>query len=330
MNAIPPNLVLVLDKSGSMTVDFGGATRWDTLVQVVTDVTATYESAVKFGAKWFPTADKCENQTQFECSAYHPAFGTCQSYIADGAACDVDPGFDSNQLEPKLNNSTSIVNALPDAADIDGFCWTPTQQGFQESLAALKATADPTEDSVIMLITDGLISDGALGPRACVDGNLNNYTPTDVHTELVAAIADAYNNDGIPTYVVAIDAASGFEQEVEEYAVAGGVPNPDPNLDYYPGDDPAELLNAIDTIAAAVVTCDIQLSVPPLDPTLVAVTVNGVTYDLISAADCGAAVDGWYYSTQYTEIRLCGTACDDFKAMSMPTADVEYFCPGGG
>ena len=147
VNAVPPNLVLVLDKSGSMTADFGGATRWDTLVQVVADVTTTYENVVKFGAKWYPTAEKCENQTQFDCTSYHPVFGDCQSFIADGAACDVDPGFDSNQLKPDLNNSMSIVNALPVAADIDGYCWTPSQQGFEESLAALKAEVpDPAED----------------------------------------------------------------------------------------------------------------------------------------------------------------------------------------
>ena len=181
-----------------------------------------------------------------------------------------------------------------------------------------------------MLITDGLISDGTLGPRACVDGNLNNYTPTDVHTELVAAIADAYQNDGIPTYVVGIDAASGFEAEVEEYAAAGGVPNPAPGVDYYPGDNPAELLAAIDAIAASVVTCEIQLSVPPLDPTLVDITVDGVLYDQITGADCANNVAGWYFSTPYTTVTLCGNACDAFKAMATPTADVEFFCPGGG
>ena len=147
---------------------------------------------------------------------------------------------------------------------------------------------------------------------------------------MVCANAAAYTNDGIPTYVVGIDAASGFEAEVEEYAAAGGVPNPAPNVDYYPGDDPAELLAAIDAIAAAVVTCEIQLSVPPLDPTLVNVAVAGVLYDQITGADCMNNVDGWYYSTQYTAITLCGSACDAFKGMSTPTADVEYFCPGGG
>ena len=38
----------------------------------------------------------------------------------------------------------------------------------------------------------------------------------------------------------------------------------------------------------------------------------------------------WYYSVQYTQITLCGDACDSFKALPTPTADVEFFCEGGG
>ena len=66
-----------------------------------------------------------------------------------------------------------------------------------------------------------------------------------------------------------------------------------------------------------------------LSPDDVAVTVDGVSYDQITAAECMSNVDGWYYSVQYTQITLCGTACDEFKAMATPEADVEYFCTGG-
>ena len=69
---------------------------------------------------------------------------------------------------------------------------------------------------------------------------------------------------------------------------------------------------------------------PPLDPNAVTVTVDGVSYDQITAAECQANQAGWYYSTQYTAITLCGAACDEFKLLPTPTADVEYFCSGGG
>ena len=85
----------------------------------------------------------------------------------------------------------------------------------------------------------------------------------------------------------------------------------------------------MDQIAASLITCDLPLSVPPLSPDDISVTVNGATYDQITGADCMNNVDGWYYSIQYTQLTLCGTACDEFKAMATPAADVEYFCTGG-
>jgi hypothetical protein len=101
------------------------------------------------------------------------------------------------------------------------------------------------------------------------------------------------------------------------------------NTAYYDAQDTAGLYDALDQIAASLITCDLPLSVPPLSPDDISVTVNGATYDQITAADCMNNVDGWYYSIQYTQLTLCGTACDEFKAMATPEADVEYFCTGG-
>ena len=60
------------------------------------------------------------------------------------------------------------------------------------------------------------------------------------------------------------------------------------------------------------------------------ITVNGVPYpDPLpgGAADC-ATQDGWYWSNPYSEVTLCGTACDGLKATGI--LDADYGCPGGG
>ena len=335
VQVIPPNLVLVLDKSGSMLSTFGSSTRWGTLVQIVDQVTQTYENVVKFGAKWFPTATDC-NAQMCECDGTIQGLNNCNGIIACiGPECTVENGFDDPTLAPALNNSNNIVSALPDEGTITNSCLTPTESGFKESLEALKNAAPSTEPRSIMLLIDGEITDPALtggmgvDPFGCAEPMGGNYDYNE-HVQLVAAIGDALANDNITTYVVTLGLSGPAAARADEYAAAGGVPNPDPNFDYYPGDDPAQLNLALDAIAAAVATCEIQLSVPPLDPDAVTVTVDGTSYDQITAAECQANQTGWYYSTQYTAITLCGTACDEFKLLPTPTADVEYFCSGGG
>jgi hypothetical protein len=229
-----------------------------------------------------------------------------------------------------LNNSTNIVSALPDEGTITNTCLTPSESGFVRSLDALMNAAPASEPRSIMLLIDGDISDPAItGDFGCAEPVGGGYDYNE-HTQLVGEISDAFNNEGITTYVVAIGASGGLATRADEYAAAGGVPNPDPNFDYYPGDDPVQLNNALDAIAAAVATCEIQLSVAPLDPGNVTVTVDGTSYDQITAMECQNNQTGWYYSTQYTAITLCGTACDEFKNLPVPSADVEYFCTGGG
>ena len=90
-----------------------------------------------------------------------------------------------------------------------------------------------------------------------------------------------------------------------------------------------ELYDAMDEIIDSVVTCDIGLSVAPPFPDQVDVKVSGNQYVQISEAECQASQDGWYYSSPHTTITLCGTACEDFKALSTPTAAVTYFCSAG-
>ncbi|MGB1701352.1 MAG: hypothetical protein ACPHRO_15450, partial [Nannocystaceae bacterium] len=236
VQVIPPNLVLVLDKSGSMLSAFGGTTRWGALVQIVDQVTQTYENVIKFGAKWFPTSTDCDDQ-MCECDGTMQGPFNCQGTTACiGPECTVDAGFDDPTLAPALNNSSNIVNALPDEGTITNTCLTPSESGFVRSLDALKNAAPSSEPRSIMLLIDGDISDPAItGDFGCAEPVGGGYD-YNLHTELVSEISDAFNNDGITTYVVAIGASGGLATRADEYAAAGGVPNPDPNFDYYPGD----------------------------------------------------------------------------------------------
>ncbi|MCA9714302.1 MAG: hypothetical protein H6713_34040 [Myxococcales bacterium] len=109
-------------------------------------------------------------------------------------------------------------------------------------------------------------------------------------------------------------------------AQAGGVPNPAPTYDYYPGNDPAQLEAAFEQVAGDVIECIVTLDSPPSDPDSYKVEVDGVEYDYVN--DCGEG-DGWTFvpNTMNEQLELCGVACQEFKAGKTLTG--MQYCPGG-
>jgi hypothetical protein len=97
---------------------------------------------------------------------------------------------------------------------------------------------------------------------------------------------------------------------------------------FYDAQNTTEFYQALDQIIGGLVTCDLVLNPPPPDPNQVDVAVGGVTLPKLDPTAPGfdCATDyGWYYSSMNVAT-LCGMACVDFQAMSMPTADVTYYC----
>jgi hypothetical protein len=100
---------------------------------------------------------------------------------------------------------------------------------------------------------------------------------------------------------------------------------------FYDAQDTQGLFDALDQILGQLVTCNLVLDPPPPDPDNIEVELLGSTLPQLDPAsptfDC-ATDDGWYYSSTNV-VTLCGQACTDFEAMSVPTADITYFCTSG-
>ena len=289
---VPPNVLLVLDKSRSMRTetwdhDSDGGTpevrRWVSLHSAVTLLTSTYESDVKFGAKLFP------------------AYTACTS--SQSCGCVVDPV----EVECALDNSMEILDAIP-AANYQLEGYTPTVAGLNAASTYLQ-TIPATEPRAMMLVADGA-------------GNCNGEDTDDAVAEVTAAAAA-----GIPTYVIGIDAeddpnsSNDTHDQLSALAVAGGKPNPAAPPSFYQTQNAAELQQAMDDIIADALSCVISIDPEPTSPELFQVWIEDAQIDEV--ADC-ATEDGWVWTQQHSEIEFCGTACDTLKAAG--EMEGRYFC----
>jgi hypothetical protein len=289
----PPNIVYVLDKSGSMdsnsfTLPGGGtANRWQVLWDVVNELTNAYDPQVNFGVVLFPTGNTS---------------GACAVNPPGGLTVIPDPN--------RANDWMAIEAAIPGR--------NTNITGDTPGLAGLRVAGDwlianrPNDANAIVFILDGGINCGQSA------------------TDTTNQIATYANTNGIPTYVVGIDIdpGSGTFDNMESYAQASGVPAP--GNTFYNGTSGQQLRDALDGIIGAIATCRIDLSTDPPFPELVDVVVDGTRYPYDATIDC-ATQDGWQYvpGSNNRAIELCGAACTDFKALQTPSADVEYFCVSG-
>ena len=300
---VPPNLIMVLDKSGSMMAGAGGGdTRWGKLHQTVVSVVTAFQDRIAFGAKQFGSRNWAEGEL--------PKNANQQ--------CAVDAGLEAI---PALNNLANIVaGILPEDAYISPYCLTPGESGYEAAVSWLAANR-PADPNALILIMDGFISDGRdIGGGQAPDCG-------DTVQGLIADLENAWQDRGWPTYIVGVDIEQSVKDEMNQYAEAGGKPKTG-TTKFYDTSAGSGLQAALEEIAGEVASCTVELGLASPNPELTQVTVDGVTYDQISANQCDSQA-GWYYADAPNNllITLCGAACEAFKLVD--SAEVEYFCSAG-
>lgn len=307
-----PNVMLVLDKSGSMLTlwdhdadpNTPTVTRWFSLWAVVDQVLTSSEQDFGFGMNLFPS--------------------TMAQQAYDDTACPVNANV---EVKVAGNNKIAIEAALPAQSNMTIAGGTPTAAGLNAALDHLKGL-DPTIPRILVLITDGAANCGA-----------NAMIPTElfeVYDANVPIIVDsAYKNDGIPTYVLGIatrDIVTPNQQDgdpnginphdkLNELATLGGTARPGPE-NFYNADNQIELADALNAIVADAVSCQINLTGEPIFPDTTKVKVGGAYVPKIE--DC-MTENGWTWAGMpppYNRIFLCGTSCDQLKVTGQ--AVVEY------
>ena len=316
--AVPPNVVIVLDKSRSMisnSWDHDGdsgtpeLTRWNSLHNVVEFIVGNFEDQVNFGANLFPAANASDGYNE----------GACRIASAP-------------EVPVAAQNGAAILAGIPPAESTALAGATPATAGIEVAREHLTAL-DPNVERFMILVTDG-----AANCRADATQDSELFEWYDDH--LPVAVADALENDGISTFVVGIDISDQLTssavdgtpdsinpaEKLNEVAAAGGMPRAGAEQ-FYNANDETELQAALEEIAGAVLSCTIPLNPAPesYQQMFVNIHVNGG--ELARVEDC-ASEDGWMWSNlpSLDQIELCGTACSDFKDNG-GRLDAVYGCP---
>lgn len=327
---VTPNVMLVLDKSGSMVAPGASMdmpeendgywdhdndpataeiTRWNSLYNVVEFIVTTFDNSMNLGAVLFPSK------------------AAKKDYSA--AACPVN---ETPEVKVGAMQGAAILAAIPGATDTSLLGGTPAAKGVKAALAELESIVDD-QPKFMILVTDG-------AANCSEDAADNTALFENYDTNLSAVVAEALTKE-IPTYIVGIaitDTTSSAQKDgnpdntntfmqLNDLAVTGGVPR-EGDVKFYDTQNQVELQAALEEISMQILSCTIKLEPVPKYPDYVEVSVSETAYGKKQVTDC-MTESGWMFTTETKdEIVLCGQACTDFQMTG--NLDAQYRCPNSG
>lgn len=212
--SVPPNLLVVIDRSGSMNEDAGDDSKWNIARNATYNLMSTYAGQIRFGLSLFPgTNQRCTQGSNCGPGAINvpisdDATGEIQSFLTDARTCSF---------------GTPIAEELEAIADYTGL-------------------EDSERANYVLLLTDGQATCQDPVPRVTA---LRNKTPeirtfvvgfgSGVDADQLADMAEAGGTAraGTPSYYQADDAAS---LRSAFAAIAGSVLSCEYNLSEVPPD----------------------------------------------------------------------------------------------
>ena len=285
--AIPLDIYIMFDQSGSMLNDVGGLTRLDAVERATsTFLRDAASAAISVGVGYF---------------GFQP-IGQTSCLADDFASPSVAVTLDHEAVLRSLAEREP-TGETPTGAAIRGGC----------SYAKEWKKANAGHSVVMLLLTDG----EPKAPMTCAAGTC---CPT--LADAVQAAVDCRNGDpGIPTYVLGVGP---FLDNLQQIAQAGGTARASLIGDQ---DVEQKVLQALNSIrGAASIPCELKLPEPmggaALDYGLVNVAYQDAScalstiYNVPNEPSCDGVAGGWYYDDPVapSSVKLCGASCDQVAA----------------
>ncbi|HEX3772287.1 MAG TPA: vWA domain-containing protein [Polyangiaceae bacterium] len=327
----PPNLYLILDRSGSMSTDG----KWSTVADVIEKLVIDLGPRAVVGVTVFPdpySDDTCAPGAEI----YPPTRGDA-------------PAGQAGSSEVRLVKTLADILAnggTPTAATIEAV--TPRIRGLSGKTYVILATdggpncnPDATCDASQCELNiespntpiQSICPPGG-PPNCCADpayGDATSCLDAQPTIDAVTALA----SDGIPVYIVGVPGSAPYAALLNQLAIAGNtarVPPADAGVDggagavdgatqYYDVQttDQSAFESAIFSIAAAITgTCTLTLSAVPPDPSQVNVFLDEQVLPQQGA-------DGWTLDGQ--TVTLLGQSCAKVKAGDVLDVRVVAGCP---
>ena len=297
---------LVLDRSGSMNDKAPSATltKWKELHGAADFVLQKYESSIHFGLLMYPSDAMCKT-----------------------------PG---PQVKVDINNRAAVLSYLSKATPAGG---TPTAAALNNAAASLSKLGDANAKKYLVLATDGgpncnyLLSSSPA--CACTYASSKDYCCTSHptakcnvgHTCLddansLSVIKNIRANKGITTFVIGLEGTAEYVTLLEAMAIAGGAPQTGGTTSYYKASSKTDLQNALNIIAASVISCTIDLAQKPKYPDYVLVYLDGTPVPRDKSK-----TNGWdYLDATMTKIKLYGTYCKKLQDGTKHTLTATFKC----
>jgi hypothetical protein len=320
----PVNLLLVVDKSGSMSDQPEGFSldKWSAIKEALGTALSSAPETVRFGLLAYPYA--LSSPIPLDCEG-----DLCCAVPDDGDAINVAVGRDSADAIGTALSGTSPGGGTPTAAAL-GRALAYFTQGEGKDLEG---------DRYVLLATDG-------GPNcnAGLSCEASSCTPNldgasqcagvnccegagefCLDDEAVVAAIEELRSAGISTFVVGIPGTEQYTASLDAFARAGGVPRIGADHDYY-AVSAASGVSGLTSVLKSITTellrsCDIALTKQPEQPSLVNVAI-----------DCEVlpkeGESGWEFDDPQapTSLTISGPACDAIKAHGARRVDVVYGC----